>query len=209
MLALIKKDLLLMKNNLKLIGIMLIIFFFMAMQGTYDLAFLPVMICIMIFMSTFSYDEYNKWDAYAITMPNGRKNIVKSKYIATLILVGISIIITLVLNITIGYINKNLDLEQIISIMSGYLLAIIIIESILYPIIFKFGIEKGRIGLFIAVFGIVSIISGLSKVLNVETPINFINFIEKYWFIIIPIISIIFLIISYKISERIYLKKEF
>ena len=137
MLALIKKDLLLMKNNLKLIGIMLIIFFFMAMQGTYDLAFLPAMICIMIFMSTFSYDEYNKWDAYAITMPNGRKNIVKSKYIATLILVGISIIITLVLNITIGYINKNLDLEQIISIMSGCLLAIIIIESILYPIIFK------------------------------------------------------------------------
>lgn len=209
MLALIKKDLLLMKNNLKLIGIMLIIFFFMAMQGTYDLAFLPAMICIMIFMSTFSYDEYNKWDAYAITMPNGRKNIVKSKYIATLILVGISIIITLVLNITIGYINKNLDLEQIISIMSGCLLAIIIIESILYPIIFKFGIEKGRIGLFIVVFGIVSIISGLSKVLNVETPINFINFIEKYWFIIIPIIAIIFLIISYKISERIYLKKEF
>ena len=209
MLALIKKDLLLMKNNLKLIGIMLIIFFFMALQGTYDLAFLPAMICIMIFMSTFSYDEYNKWDAYAITMPNGRKNIVKSKYIATLILVGISIIITLVLNITIGYINKNLDLEQIISIMSGCLLAIIIIESILYPIIFKFGIEKGRIGLFIVVFGIVSIISGLSKVLNVETPINFINFIEKYWFIIIPIIAIIFLIISYKISERIYLKKEF
>ena len=114
MLSLIKKDLLLMKNNLKLIGIMLVIFLFMILQGSYDLSFLPAMISIMLFISTFSYNEYNKWDAYAITLPNGRKNIVKSKYIATLILVGIFIIITLVLNIIIGYINKNIAFEEII-----------------------------------------------------------------------------------------------
>ena len=114
MLSLIKKDLLLMKNNLKLIGIMLVIFLFMILQGSYDLSFLPAMISIMLFISTFSYNEYNKWDAYARPLPNGRKNIVKSKYIATLILVGIFIIITLVLNIIIGYINKNIAFEEII-----------------------------------------------------------------------------------------------
>jgi len=209
MLSLIKKDLLLIKSNLKLIGIMLMIFFIMALQGTYDLSFLPAMISIMLFISTFSYDEYNKWDAYAITLPNGRKNVVKSKYIATLILIFISTIITFLLNIVIGYINKVVDFEEIISVMSGCLFAVIIIESVLYPIIFKFGIEKGRIGIFVVVFGIVTIVEGLSKIVNFNTSLTLINFIEKYWFIIIPIIAFIILFISYKISEKIYLKKEF
>ena len=175
--ALIKKDLFLMKSNLKLIGVMLVVFFLMALQGTYDLSFLPAMISVMLFISTFSYDEYNKWDAYAITLPNGRKNVVKSKYIATLILSIICIIVTIILNVIVGYMNKSINFEEMISTMSGCLFAIIIIQSILYPIIFKYGIEKGRIGLFIIVFGIVSIIQGLSKIINIEIPIYFINFI--------------------------------
>lgn len=209
MLGLIKKDLLLIKSNIKLIAIMLVVFFFMALQGTYDISFLPAIVCMMLFISTFSYDEYNKWDAYAITLPNGRKNVVKSKYIATLILIFISIIITILLNIIIGYVNKDTDYKEILMVMSSCAFVIIVMESILYPIIFKFGIEKGRIGLFVIVFGITAVIGGLSKIINWEAPMGLISFIEKYWLAIIPVIAIIILSISYKISEHIYLTKEF
>ena len=78
--GLVKKDLMMIKSNLKLIGIMLIIFTIMAITGTSDISFLPAFISAVLFMSTFSYDEYNKWDAYAITFPNGRKNIIKSLF---------------------------------------------------------------------------------------------------------------------------------
>lgn len=60
MLGLIKKDLLMVKSNLKVIAIILIVFGVMAIQGQGDLSFIPALTSVMIFMSTFSYDEYNK-----------------------------------------------------------------------------------------------------------------------------------------------------
>ena len=209
MLGLIKKDLLMIKSNLKLIGIMCFVFLILALQGEFDLSFMPAFISVMLFISTVSYDEYNKWYAYATTLPNGKKNIVKSKYIATLILVFASILLTIILNIIIGILKNNLDLEKIISLMSGGLLGVIFIEALVYPLIFKYGIEKGRIGLFISTFGIVAIIGLLSKVIKIKIPTNIISFIEHYWLIIFPILMITMLYISYKISKKIISKKEF
>lgn len=209
MLGLINKDLLMIKSNLKLVIVMLFVFFIMALQGDFDISFIPPFIIVTLFMSTFSYDEYNKWDAYAITLPNGRKNVVKSKYVATIILTLLSIIITILLNILVGIINNNLDFDKCISILVGCSLGIVFIQAIMYPLIFKFGIEKGRIGLFALTFAIVGIIGLLSSVIKVDIPTNIISFVNNYWFIVIPIVLIIILLISYKISEKIYLKKEF
>ena len=209
MLGLIKKDLLMIKSNLKLVFVMLFVFFIMALQGDFDISYIPPFIIVMLFMSTFSYDEYNHWDAYAITLPNGRKNVVKSKYITTIVLALIAIIITIILNILVGIINNDLDFDKFIAIIVGCSAGIVCIQSIMYPLIFKYGIEKGRIGLFALTFVIVGIISLLSRIINIEIPNNIVIFLDKYWFIIIPIILIIILLISYKISEKIYLKKEF
>lgn len=209
MLGLIKKDLLMIKSNLKLVIVMLFVFFIMALQGEFDISFIPPFIIVMLFMSTFSYDEYNNWNAYAITLPNGRKNIVKSKYVATIILTLLSIIITILLNILVGIINDVLDFDKCISILVGCSFGIVLIQAIMYPLIFKYGIEKGRIVLFALSFVIVGIIGLLSKVIKVDIPTNIISFLDNFWFIIIPIVLIIILLISYKISEKIYLKKEF
>lgn len=115
----------------------------------------------------------------------------------------------IILNIIIGIIKNNLDLEKIISLMSGGLLGVIFIEALVYPLIFKYEIEKGRIGLFIGTFGIVAIIGLLSKVIKIKIPANIISFIEHYWLIIFPILIIVMLYISYKISKKIVSKKEF
>lgn len=207
--GLVKKDLMMIKSNLKLIGIMLIIFTIMAITGTSDISFLPAFISVVLFMSTFSYDEYNKWDAYAITFPNGRKNIIKSKYVAALILSITSTVLTTILSIFIGYYNKNLNYEETLSIMLGILFAVIFLQSIIFPMIFKFGIEKGRIILFVGVFGIGVLASSLFKNFKMNIPQNIMMFLEDYWMFIIPIIMISMIFISYKISEKIYLKKEF
>ena len=209
MLGLIKKDLLMVKSNLKLVIVMLFVFFIMALQGQFNISFIPPLISVMLFMSTFSYDEYNKWDAYAITLPNGRKNIVKSKYVATIILILLSIIITILLNILVGIINNSLDFDNCISILVGCSFVIVCIQAIMYPLIFKYGIEKGRIGLFALTFAIVGIIGSLSRVIKIDISTNIISFLYNYWFIVIPIILITILLVSYKISEKIYLKKEF
>lgn len=206
MLGLIKKDFLIIKNNLKLIIVMLMVFFIMALGGQFNISFIPTFIIVMLFISTFSYDEYNNWDAYAITLPGGRKNIVKSKYIASLFLTLLSAVITVLLNCLISVIN-NTDVNEFISSLLGSICAIVIIQSIMYPLIFKFGMEKGRIVLFILVFVMVGVISLLKNI--IKTPNILVVLFNDYWFIVIPIILVISLLISYKISEKIYLKKEF
>ena len=209
MVGLIKKDLLMIKSNLKMVLIMLVVFFIMSLQGEFDISFVPPFIVVMLFMSTFSYDEFNKWDAYAVTLPNGRKNVVKSKYIASLILTIVTIILTIILNSLVGLINNNLEFDKFISTIMGCVFGVILIQSIMYPFIFKYGMEKGRIGLFVISFAIVGIIGLLSSVLKINIPTNVVTFFDNYWFVIIPLISIVLLLISYKISEKIYLKKEF
>lgn len=206
MLGLIKKDFLIIKNNLKLIIVMLMVFFIMALGGQFNISFIPTFIIVMLFISTFSYDEYNNWDAYAITLPGGRKNIVKSKYIASLFLTLLSAVITVLLNYLISVIN-NTAVNELISSLLGSICAIVIIQSIMYPLIFKFGMEKGRIVLFILVFVMVGVISLLKNI--IKTPNILVVLFNDYWFIVIPIILVISLLISYKISEKIYLKKEF
>lgn len=209
MLGLIKKDFLIIKSNLKLIIAILFVFFIMAMQGQFDISFIPPFIVVMLFVSTFSYDEYNKWDSYVVTLPNGRKNVVKSKYIASLILIVFAVIVTILLEFLVGLTGISLEFDKFISTLMGSIFAIILVASIMYPLIFKYGIEKGRIGLFILVFGIVGIIGIFRKVFKTYVSLSIISFFNSYWFVTLPLVLITILFISYKISEKIYLKKEF
>lgn len=209
MLGLIKKDLLMIKSNLKIIAIILVVFAIMYLQGEDNLSFVPAMLSIIIFLSTFSYDEFNKFNAYAISFPNGRKNIVKSKFISSLILIFVSIIITMIASIGLGYFKDTLDLKYIIGISIGCAFACILIQSITFPLIFKFGVEKARIGLFIGAFGFSSIVLLIAKVNKFKLPSTILSFLESNLLLILIVIALLLLLGSYFISQKIYSKKEF
>lgn len=108
-----------------------------------------------------------------------------------------------------GLINNNINLDSMLPTMLGCFFGIILAVAIIYPFIFKYGIEKGRIGLFIGSFVIVGVISFIKKATNINISTNIVNFFETYWYIVVPILFTGFLYISYCISKKIYLKKEF
>ena len=209
MLGFIKKDLLMVKSNMKIFIILLLIYVVLAFQGQMDLSFLLPFMSVMVMLSTFSYDSYNKWDAYAATFPNGRKNSVKGKYIATLILILITTIAITLLSFLIPYLSKNvINYENIIGSLVGNLFATILLLSFIYPAMYKFGPEKARIVLMIIIFCI-AIIGGFSiKYIDLSSVVNMLDNIDKYLIAVLPISMILMVYISYKISEIIYLKKE-
>ena len=209
MLGFIKKDLLMIKSNIKILAILLLIYVVMAFQGQMDLSFLLPFMSVMIMMSTFSYDSYNKWDAYAISLPDGRKNSVKAKYLATIILIIVTTIIITALSFTISYAKtKIIDFEKITGTIFGSLFATILLQSFIYPAMYKFGPEKARIGLMTIIFCVAIIGGFITQYVDFSSIINILNFIEEYWIIVFLITMILMLYISYKISERIYFKKE-
>lgn len=210
MLGLIKKDFLLIKANLKSMIIIFVIYIMLAFQGTFDATFIIPLIGIILFLSTFSYDDFNNWNSYAVTLPNGRKNVVRAKYIASTILMIILAVVAFSIGIGISYIKTNsINLDEIISSLMGTMLSIVIINSLLYPIVFKFGATNGRIILFAVVFGIAGIGTLIAQFIDMTPIINIINKLDNYLLIVIPIIYIILLGISYLISSKIYQNKEF
>lgn len=211
MLGLIKKDLLMIRGNIKIIGIIIVVFAIMGLiEGeNYGISFIPAFVCVMM-MSTFSYDEFNKTDAYITTFPCGRKSVVKAKYIATIALFILATLISLVFSLSVGIVKNNLDLQYCLENSLGVGLGVVLVQSIFYPMIYKFGIEKSRIGIFVAVFGIVGIITLLSQFgFKINIPPFVTSIFDACWFIVIPLITILIIYISYRISARIYSKKEF
>lgn len=201
--GLIIKDILMIKNNIKLLSIAFLVWLILLSTQNNDMTFVFPFLAIMIFISTFSYDDYNNWNAYAITLPNGRKNVVKSKYIASIIL---TVVIALICG-AISYMFYKAKMLDLIQQLLGSLVGVIIVISLLYPIIFKYGSEKGRIITMLLVIGTICISGLISKIINI--PEKYINIFNNYETVFLTIISIMCLIISYIISKKIYLKKEY
>ncbi len=205
MLGFIKKDLLLIKYNCKILLALFIIYAIMTINGELNLYFIQPFLTITLVFSTFSYDNFNNWDIYALTLPNGRKNIVRSKYILMFLLIILISLIVTVFSYLVVYLNNKIDYSNIFPIMLITAFVSILIQDLIYPIIFKFGIEQARIMIFILVFA-VSILGGIVfKYVSVDVIANILSFIYNY----LGFIVLIFTYISYKISENIYLKKEF
>lgn len=210
MIGLIKKDLLMMKGNLKIILIIFVVFTLMAINGNGEFSFIPAFISVMVMMSTFSYDEYNRSDAYIATLPEGRKMAVKAKYLATVLIVFITVLITFIVSCLVGVIRNQLDMEYILSTMVGCASGVFLVQAILYPIIYKFGVEKSRIGMFVLVFGITGLASFLFKSgLSISVPSSIVSFLDRFWIVIVPLFLLFILWISYKLSERFYIQKQF
>ncbi len=208
MYGLIKKDLLMIKQNLKILVLIFIIFFSMTMVNESDMTFILPFMAVMISISTFSYDQYNKWDAYAVTLPNGRKNAVRAKYISTLVFVILSFIISIISLFIMNKCGINIELNSSIKELIGCLLGVILIMAIMFPVMYKFGIEKGRIAIFIISFSVTGLAFLLSNS-HINMPSSIIDFFKNYYKVLIPIITCLLIFISYKISERFYAKKEF
>ena len=209
MLGIVKKDLIMIKGNIRQVILFLVVFLILTFQENNIIVIVPVFVAMMVFITTFSYDEYNKWDAYAIALPISRKNIVKSKYIASVILWLIALLVTVVITVIMGIIGQNINYFEMFGMILGCVFSIVLLEAIMFPLIFKFGVEKGRIGLFVGVFAIAALLGFIFTGVDLENATGFIEFFNKYYYILLPLAIIILLMGSYFVSKRVYLKKEF
>lgn len=212
MLGLIKKDLLLLKSNLVYFFVIALIYSLLIVEGTFGISFILVLpiIAVIMFLSTFSYDDFNKWDAYAVTLPVLRKNIIKSKYIATLIIILGSSLLGLLISLLISVLpNQIFSLDIFVEEFVSAILGAIIFISIMFPLIYKIGIEKARISVFVVVFGLLIVFNFLGGFIDFSRVLDKLNSLNDVWFIVIPIIAMLFILVSYIITSRIYLKKEF
>ena len=214
--GLLIKDILNLRNYMKQL---ILVFVFFIAYGIFlkNGVFVGSMITLMLSMqviTTMSYDEYAKWDKYALTMNINRKDIVLSKYVFFIMSIIIGIVVGIISSSLINIISdSNVGIDEILvtSIMVPCIFAILF--SIIIPIVFKTGVEKARVVMMAILFTptiLVFIILKMAEKANIPMPDEAtLEMIFKSGLIGLIVLTILSIFISYKISLSIYNKKEF
>lgn len=220
--GLLKKDLYNLASY-KASLIIIILFCGIAIVGTEAINWGAIIICTitgMISLATFNYDEMSDANKYILTLPVTRKEIVMEKYIlaigATILGGVLGFLLTILLANIMQYIRPNdvfnIDYESLLSTTIGGMFGISLIQSIQIPSIYKWGAEKGRIQMFVLIFILIIIGSGLGFLLmksNLDINMDALKKLFDNLGIIILIVSMIAIYyLSYKISYKIYKNKE-
>ena len=214
--GLIIKDLCVLKNQMKTLLLVLaffVIFSIINEDATFILFLVPFYM-IMILITTFNYDEFNKWDAYCNSLPLSRKEIVKSKYILFNATSLIVLIVGILTSIIIPNFIENTTFESLFASIIGVAFGICLVISLLIPFYYKFGANKGRIMLFLCIV-ILALIIGMITSLDIFNNIELMNLLNSLnnlsigmITLLLIILTIIVMSISYYISVRIYKNKE-
>lgn len=218
---LIKDMINLKKQSIIVMGIIMIyvLFFVISSSNSEDLiesvsavtGMLSV-VCLILSITSFSYDDVAKWDKYVASLPITRKHIVISKYILFIMIALIGMLFSLLFNIIINmYLNPESLSGNIISIIitSYSTLAIsLILSSILAPFIYKFGVEKSRIILIVVYMVPVMAVMLIAKSNFFNMSNSTLELLYKILPAIIIVSPIIVVIISFFVSYNIYKNKE-
>ncbi|MCM1008354.1 MAG: ABC-2 transporter permease [Ruminococcus flavefaciens] len=206
---LIKEFIMFRKNCIAPI-IFLIFIMFAEIMGQYQMiVFAPIFISI-IPSSYMTFDETSRWDIYSLIIPAKRSNIVSSKYIFTLILISISIILAALS----GFIGLNIDKENefvwssFLSLIEALIIVGLIFPMIMLPLNFKLGTAKARIAtmIFAGFIGGSTAIFANSEELNLALIFSDMSCWTKI--IIAAAVAMLFLI-SWELSILFYNKREF
>ena len=133
MLGFIKKDLLMIKSNWKFLAILFIVYIFMSFSNQMDISFILPYMSVMVMISTFSYDTLNKWDNYATALPNGRKNLVKAKYVATVFVIILITFLTTILSILASFLHHDhVNFNMLLVTIISSIFATLLVQFIMY-----------------------------------------------------------------------------
>ncbi|HHX62420.1 MAG TPA: ABC-2 transporter permease [Epulopiscium sp.] len=206
MIGLVIKDILNLKNSFRTSLLILALFSFMAYQSQDPTYLMGMFVLIMSIqsISSISYDELAKWDVYALTMPISRVKLVISKYILSIMLSIIALIISGAISYFVILPTSNMNTIEFL--LSSYLVfaSSILLLSVLLPLIYRYGVEKSRLLIFIVISIPVLIGIFFSKI-GIDLPDeNQLRTIFK----VSPFIIIALLFISSFISCRIYKNKD-
>ena len=209
--GLILKDFL----NLKKYGrtLLLVIGFYLLFSLMMDsISFLSGMIVLLMAMSavtSFSYDDMAKWDVYALTLPVSRKDMVLSKYILALLLAVLGSAISFLFGIGFSF-YKNQPMDEQLIIIAAVLAVALVFISVLFPLIYRYGVEKSRMFIMIIFAAPTAAFIALSNT-GIMMPQEEIARWEKVigslvWLVPAAVAALFWL--SYLISCRIYMKKD-
>lgn len=179
----------------------------LAVGGGKIFSYMVVMIGCMMGVSFFSYETWYHWDRYCAALPLSNRQIVVSRYISLLITTGCGVLLGLVIGL-LSFAAGRMELswtQWLFSLVQTILAALLYIE-IEIPVMYRFGVERGRmvnILLFVVLYSGALALAELSQVPTGFVTIVWIAF-GVAWLVILLLFPV-----SIAVSMRIRAKKEY
>lgn len=183
--------------------IFMVIVFWAASLFAEDNAFLstyPVLLASVMPVTLISYDEREKWNLYSAALPYSRGQIVSAKYLTGLLSVLVVMVMTVGSQTARMVYQGVVSPKSVLAMMAPYIVISLIGPSVLLPIIYKFGTEKGRIAYYI----LIGVICGSAVFIPAIT--DFMNLLR--FPLVIAAATIVIYAGSWLLSIAIYRKKE-
>lgn len=159
--ALLMKDCYVLWKQMRIFILILLVF--CLFNGSFGNLFVVIWASMMPY-TAMAYDERSKWNQLAAMMPYSTRDIVLSKYALGWLLMVCALVLCLVAQNLARFFNAGL-LE--IAPLSSYLLGLlsgILILNITLPLFFRFGVEKGRMWMFLLIILVCGASGALSSV---------------------------------------------
>ena len=170
-------------------------------------SYMAVMIGCMTGVSFFSYESWYHWDSYCAAMPLSNRQIVVSRYISLLIVTGCGVLWGIVIGVlALGGGKLDLTWTQWLLSLVQVVLAALLYMEIEIPVMYRFGVERGRIVnilLFIILFAGISALAELN-----EMPAAVTSVVQLVFGVVWVVILLCFPV-SIAVSMSIRAKKEY
>ncbi|MCR4580914.1 MAG: ABC-2 transporter permease [Bacilli bacterium] len=216
--GLIIKDLLFLKSTWKNLIVIFIGSLLISIAiGNYLLAISVVPIMLLSSgINTFQTDEFYNTESFTLSFPLSRKKIVLAKYLFTLILLLLAVYVSLIIYFGIGVTIKpnsnglNIDMLKTFSML---LFSSLFVNSVFYPVIYKYGCEKSRfvlMSIVMVLLGVVALASAYINTNHIELDFKgFVDFIQAYGVYAIGGFCTVCFIASYFLSILFYRHKDY
>lgn len=212
--SLVLKDLFNIGHNAKSMLFILVVFAvaFIPLSGVEAYIFVCAILCSMMIVTTFSFDDNSKWTRYAMVMPVSKKELVGGKFIVLVIFCAAGSLFGLVAGSIGGLIANKITLD-LVGIGELLFLALVswvialVSGSMSIPLVFKFGAERGRVLLLVSILIPVGICFGIYQLLAILG----VDLTDQLVFILLccsPLLALAWCYVMYHISYRIFAKQE-
>ena len=210
MIGLLAKDLMVIRTYFKQLMIALVVFIPLSFASPGVMGSMLAILLPMTVITSMSYDDFYHWHQYTRAMPLKRNTAVMEKYVMLILFECIAAFLGCVAALVFLMIRHEPLTEILVMWKSMAIVAgvSLILYSIALPVIFRLGVEKGRLALM-AIFVVPSILmTGAGDWLK-KLFVLFSGWNNQKWFVAAAVVLIIAAVaVSYLISCRIYRRKE-
>ena len=198
----LKRDFYLISASIRIYLLFIVAFGILVVFTDMSSGFVMLYVAIFAMSSVtglFNYDEFNHWTAYAATVPNGRRDMVKARYVLLLLVTaGVTVIQLLV-----GTLAREAGSLGTAALYSGMIL---IYAAISMPVGYYFGGTRARMVTVVLVAFIAGAAAIFGTFLNISTHFGKVSLPPEFLFL--PILGLGLVAVSYRVSLGVMAKKE-